>query len=525
MKFEIVHDDQLPPLAWLLIHERGEDRARVLVGASVRATEDAFWEGVNPCFRQPERTPEHHFPLCTGCVIRGGEIVAFTPGHIFDRLFLIRRDGRLLLSNCLPFVLRAAGAQLDPRDLLFHWRFGVIQAHRQTAPLERGHVEFFHNTNVVIGQGHQVRCEAKPLSPDFNGFAEYREKVEAYLQEVSDALRDERGIRYEPVSTISSGYDSAAAAVLAKSIGATRTLTISDSRYGEADDDSGAAIAERLGMSVSTRTREDYRRSGFEAERLFYMCGIPEDIIFHSFADELPRTLLFTGHKGDTMWDINGRPVGSWSLDPGGATMQSFRLRADFVHFPPAFFGWARHEKVIEISRSEEMKPWSVGASYDRPIPRRIVEEAGVPRDWFGMKKRAVSAMYGLDNRRYVEAGELDLTEEFSRLLRQHRQRWRSPSVDLGMAAGNAAHNVMRRANAAVNRGKSKQGRGRVGGRSLKTNLTAAMGHAGNLHRAFWVPFTDLCFAPQVVSNLLARDYPPPEQLLSGRRRSVAPVA
>ncbi|MGH6950867.1 MAG: hypothetical protein ACREH4_08345, partial [Vitreimonas sp.] len=249
------------------------------------------------------------------------------------------------------------------------------------------------------------------------------------------------------------------------------------------------------------------------------------DIIFHSFRDELSRTLLFTGHKGDTMWDIDGRPVGSWSLDPGGATMQSFRLRTDFVHFPPAFFGRARHKKVIEISRSEEMKPWSVGANYDRPIPRRIVEEAGVPRDWFGMKKRAVSAMYGLDNRRYVEAGDLDVTEEFSRLLRRHRQRWRSPSVDLGMAAGNVAHNVMRRANAAVSGGGSERKRGRVGGRSLKTKLTVAMGHAGNLHRAFWVPFTDLCFAPQVVSNLLARDYPPPDQLWRNRQERRAPAA
>lgn len=514
MRFDLHHDERLPPLAWLLRHERGEDLAHVVAGASVISADNAFWEGVNPCFREPERTPQHHFPLCTGCVGRGDEIVAFTPGHIFDRLFMIRQGRRLLLSNSLPFSLKTAGTRLQPRDLLYHWRFGVIQAHRQTAPIERGQLEFFHNTNIAISRDHDVRCEAKPPSPDFNSYAEYKEKMDALLAEISDALRGQK-IQYEPVSTISSGYDSAAAAVLARSIGATHTLTISDSRYGEAGDDSGEAIAERLGMSASVRTRDDHHGAGLEAERLFYLYGLPEDIIFHSFGDEVRRTLLFTGHKGDTMWDINGRSVGSWSLDPGGATMQDFRLRMDFVHFPPAFFGWARHQKVIDLSRSEEMKPWSVGGSYDRPIPRRIVEEAGVPRDWFGSKKRAVSAMYGLDSKSYVGEDDLGVSPEFSELLRRHRRDWRSPGVAAGMMFGNAVHGAMKNANKALSKRGSgtEKRRGPPGQKSLKTRLTVLMGYAGNVHRAFWIPFTDLCFAPQVANELLAADYPEADEL------------
>jgi hypothetical protein len=33
------------------------------------------------------------------------------------------------------------------------------------------------------------------------------------------------------------------------------------------------------------------------------------------------------------------------------------------------------------------MRPWRLENSYDRPIPRRIAEEAGVPRDLFGQIK------------------------------------------------------------------------------------------------------------------------------------------
>ena len=33
------------------------------------------------------------------------------------------------------------------------------------------------------------------------------------------------------------------------------------------------------------------------------------------------------------------------------------------------------------------MEPWSIGGDYDRPLARRILEEAGVPRSYFGSHK------------------------------------------------------------------------------------------------------------------------------------------
>ncbi|MDE5832358.1 MAG: hypothetical protein K2H64_05150 [Desulfovibrio sp.] len=35
------------------------------------------------------------------------------------------------------------------------------------------------------------------------------------------------------------------------------------------------------------------------------------------------------------------------------------------------------------------MLPWTLGNAYDRPVPRRLAEEAGVPRELFGMRKAA----------------------------------------------------------------------------------------------------------------------------------------
>ena len=40
------------------------------------------------------------------------------------------------------------------------------------------------------------------------------------------------------------------------------------------------------------------------------------------------------------------------------------------------------------------MAPWRRGGTYDRPIPRRILEEAGIPPRLFGGRKKAIVRTY-----------------------------------------------------------------------------------------------------------------------------------
>src|SRR5207249_1250367 len=49
---------------------------------------------------------------------------------------------------------------------------------------------------------------------------------------------------------------------------------------------------------------------------------------------------------------------------------------------------------VSALSRSPAMAPWDVRGTYSRPICRRIVETAGVPRDAFGVRKRTASVLF-----------------------------------------------------------------------------------------------------------------------------------
>ena len=67
---------------------------------------------------------------------------------------------------------------------------------------------------------------------------------------------------------------------------------------------------------------------------------------------------------------------------------------------------------------SDEMKEWSVGGEYDRPIPRRIVEEAGIARESFGMKKMA-SSHTNLLEKEFLNARFWDEYTAFRRSLEE----------------------------------------------------------------------------------------------------------
>jgi hypothetical protein len=66
------------------------------------------------------------------------------------------------------------------------------------------------------------------------------------------------------------------------------------------------------------------------------------------------------------------------------------RLKSGFIHVPVPFIMATQTTAIDRITGSTEMKPWVLGTTYDRPIPRRIAEQAGVDRKSFGQYKKAV---------------------------------------------------------------------------------------------------------------------------------------
>jgi hypothetical protein len=110
--------------------------------------------------------------------------------------------------------------------------------------------------------------------------------------------------------------------------------------------------------------------------------------------EEAEAAAVFTGFHGDIIWDVNVPDAfvseGIIRHDVSGLDLSELRLERGFFNVAVPFLFAASIESIAAISRSAAMEPWRLGTDYDRPISRRIVEEAGVPRRLFGFLKGGI---------------------------------------------------------------------------------------------------------------------------------------
>jgi hypothetical protein len=84
-----------------------------------------------------------------------------------------------------------------------------------------------------------------------------------------------------------------------------------------------------------------------------------------------------------------------------------------FIQVPLAFIGARRKADIVNITESSEMSPWRLGNNYDRPVARRIAEEAGLPRQMFGQSKMGSVVIFPHPSIPYSK----DLRTEFFKYL------------------------------------------------------------------------------------------------------------
>lgn len=404
----------LPRLAWCAKVTRGTGPVVVEHGPWVETGDGFFAEGAwNRPFDEPHLGDAEIVLGSGGTLV--GERVAFTPTtHTMERLYSLKSADAVLVSNSLPFLLEAAQAKLD----LGNWSY-----ERQLMTFLRGYAKavkrlklaggatvhlHYHGTLLIAPDLTQATRDPRP-PPHFTSYCDYIE----YLSSTLDVLHRNtsapaRKVTYTPLSTISSGYDSPACAVLAKRLGCQRAVTFTEARENFNDrplktvDDSGEHIAQILGLDVAKFSRSAYLEADDYPEALFIATGGGgDDVVLSALRDTLPRTMLFTGMLGDTLWSTDGTQSPDLSeqyrfVYPAGGSLQEFRLKVGFIHVPVPLLTFTRHADLQRISKSLEMRPWRVGGYYDRPIPRRLVEEAGVPRRAYAREKRAITQPFWL---------------------------------------------------------------------------------------------------------------------------------
>jgi hypothetical protein len=292
MRLNFENSPKLPRLAWCAKFQKEQDTVELLHGPWVETAEDFFCEGAwSGDFLS--RDLDTGLLMGSGARIAGDTVVVASPNHTLERLFTLKHGKTLWVSNSFAFVLVCANDTVHPRALLYSVKLSSIvngiQSCARFLPTRNGRtVRLHYHCNLLIDSHLNVVEKPKQAVRDFKNFEDYRAFLfEQVMAIAANAADPHRKVRYRPITTISAGYDSPAAAVLAQAVGCTEALTFAQARGETAEDtaDSGAAIGARLGMQVHVFDRLAYlQEPGFpEAE---FMGWAPRKFLGHRILKE-----------------------------------------------------------------------------------------------------------------------------------------------------------------------------------------------------------------------------------------------
>lgn len=404
----------IPKLGWVAdISTRG---LVVHHGVWVEGVSGWFSEGVWDGDFSPEGLADASYLFGSAAVLDDHAAHFYTPTHMVERLLVADADGRVVISNSMPLILATMGSDLvDNHD--YEEYNAITSGLSEYNPIiavddSRWRLRQFFYGSIDVDRENLALTYTRYSRPArFSSFAEYRSTLSQTIQRLVVNANDGRRMRaYGMSSMLSSGYDSTMVSVLAAEQGADtayvrrRSNSLLPSLFRGLTSDDGTYSAVVLGMKTVDMVDRPPQPWNADIETAL-LAGSPgaREVAFLSMGVDVDRrpnpSAIFVGYHGDMVWGVPG--VGLLH-DPGhyagqnivrhdisGLTMAEARLVAGWVLVPLAFVGAEGIESLWAISTSTEMEPWRVGGDYDRPIARRIAEEAGIPRGSFGIRKRA----------------------------------------------------------------------------------------------------------------------------------------
>ena len=410
LRFDYQVIPALPKLAWLAQAIPNEGIVKVICGAGVERHRDFFatgaWDGA---FTDASFDTSETF-YGTGAKLTDEGVLFVTPSHSLERLLSHKNDKGIFFSNSLPLIMEKNGLELDRKvnqyEKILCSMLDGPQKMQRDIPLANGETlqQYIVSTMLMKPDGTMTVKTRKRLRP-FTSFEDYYSRITATLKAVAENAKspDRANSRFGIVSTISSGYDSPACAAIAKQAGCTRVLSLSGGIY---DSDDGSKAAREMGYTdIIKRDKELYRQKTDCIDAEFISSGeLATELQFSVFEDMFADNLVVLGARG-SFWDKAFSMTEDYEMKgyyyfETSVSFTENALKNNYLIVPLPAYGASVCYSVRDISNSEEMKPWSMGGTYDKPIPRRIAEAAGAKRESFGQKKIGGGFSLGYDSRK-----------------------------------------------------------------------------------------------------------------------------
>lgn len=421
----------LPPLAWCARARPGSP-VRVRHGLGVVTRDEGFVEGAWDSDFGAFDFDRTGALAGSGARMRGDALVFAAPFHPLERLFVLRDGGDIRVSNSLAFLLTEAGDGLDLAhpgyffDFVGHVRRGIAAPPTRLRTASGRRVEVHSCCNLRLRADATLERVDRPPGDPPACYADYADLLLGTTRRLAaNAADPRRAATYRLVAACSRGYDSTASATIASLAGCREGVTFVRSAAPSGhplvgvteriDDDSGADTLRALGMRVAKFDRRALATLPGHSRAEFFISSPAAitDATARLMEDVLRGSVFVSGRHGERYWGPTARCSRTDFAERddchlSGQALGEFRLRTGFVHFPLPYVGARHGPAIFRITRSAEMRPWRLGTGYyDRPIARRIAEEAGVPRAWFGQRKLGA----GMGSRELNDESERDFQD------------------------------------------------------------------------------------------------------------------
>ena len=409
-------NDKLPPLAWVASIEKG--KTMVLCGNRVEFFENCFVSGAWSGNFEDKLFEKSDWFCGTGGKIDCEKIIFSTPTHVTEGLYLSKCDKqKLVISNSLYLLMADLNYHMDPDYQgyeidLSTITLGINDYKKEIIVLDENDnsaiIKIFYYRNIVINNDNVWNETVKPSVVPFADFNDYYSRLQdSMIQLQIKANHPKRKYKYGITSTVSRGYDAPCCAVIAKKIGAKTAVTFDST--GKYAQDSGVEIAKTLGFENIVERSADFYKNSNDFIEAYYLCTgeLGASISFSAFSQDFKNNIVFTGERGDSIWNCsdqnrnNSLCFKTASLSHLG--MSEKHLWDGSITVPMPLFGATAWESIYDISNSEEMAPWRLNNDYDRPIPRRICEQAGLKRTDFGISKHGAGFIYRYDTLKRIK--------------------------------------------------------------------------------------------------------------------------
>lgn len=335
-----------------------------------------------------------------------GGIKIFTPTHLQESVFAIRVGNKLYVSNSLTFALVSSKSELQTSYKQYTFDmgsilYGLTSKIVKMSPLANGrYLRYIRCCIAEIDDELNIHESIRHTGLSFRDFNDYKGKVLEILKAIKENATDTmRKVPYGMIGTISRGYDAPSACVFAKEIGCDEVFTFVDK-----PDDDGTEVARCLGYKIIHRVNSQKyinNENFLEAEA---MASGEGGATFIAFEDLYKGKLLFIGNRGDSVYERLHKNANNYfdfhvgnSLSQTSLIQYENMLKNNSITISIPLIGGDSWLDLERISNSDEMKKYSLGDNYDRPIARRLLEDVGVRREMFGQRKFGAGISYSLD--------------------------------------------------------------------------------------------------------------------------------